>query len=53
MKTELKNLWRSSHTTALSKGTILAKKRWLFGKYADISKTKRALVLKGLFSEIK
>ena len=38
--------------TALSKGTILAKKHWFFAKKkADISKIKRALVLKGIFSE--
>ena len=26
MKTEVKNLWHSSHTIAMSKGTIFAKK---------------------------
>ena len=35
----------SSHTMTLSKGTIFAK------KYADISKMKSVVVLKGIFSE--
>ena len=52
MKTELKNLKRSSHTIALSKVTIFAKKTLVFcEKNADIIKIKRALVLKGMFSE--
>ena len=51
LKTEQRNLYPSSHTTALSKGTILAKKRWFFAKKADISKIKRALVLKDIISE--
>ena len=38
-------------TIALCKGTILAKKRWFFAKNADIIEFKRALVLKGIFSE--
>ena len=38
-------------TIALSKGTILAKKCYFFAKNADISKIKRALVLKRIFSE--
>ena len=40
---------------ALSKGTIFGKRCWLFfvvfAKKADISKTKRALILKGKFPE--
>ena len=36
---------------ALSKGIILGKKFWFFAKNADISKIKRAVVLKGIFSE--
>ena len=31
-KTELKNLHHSSHTIALSKGTIFAIKHWFFAK---------------------
>ena len=54
LKTELKKPWYSSHTIALSKGTILTKKNTDFlQKNADISKIKRALVLKGIFSETK
>ena len=52
-KTELKILKYSSHTIALSKGIIFAKKRWFFAKNADISKIKKALVLKRIFSETK
>ena len=51
LKTELKNLKHSSHTVALSKGTILVTKRWFFAKNADISKIKTALLLKVIFSE--
>ena len=29
---KIKNLWHSSHTITLSKGIILAQKRWLFAK---------------------
>ena len=36
-----------------SKSTILAKNPWLFAKNADISKIKRALVIKDIFSKIK
>ena len=51
MKTEVKNLWHSSHTIAMSKGTIFAKKMLIIcKKNADISKIKRTLVLKGMFS---
>ena len=32
LKTEVKNLWHSSHTIALSKGIILAKKRCFVAK---------------------
>ena len=35
----------------LSKGTIVAKKCWFFAKNVDMSKIKRLLVLKGIFSE--
>ena len=42
MKTELKNLKHSSHTAALSKGTI-------FAEIADIIKIKRFLVLTHIF----
>ena len=38
---------------ALSKGFISAKKADFLQKNADISKTKRVLVLKGKFSETK
>ena len=41
-KTELKNLWLSSNSIALSKGTFLDKKRYFFAKNADIRKIKRA-----------
>ena len=52
LKTEVKNLYHSSHTISLSKGLILTKK--LFGqKNAGISKIKRPLVLKSIFSETK
>ena len=52
LKTELKNLLSSPHTIALSKGTIFTKKCWYFAKNADISKIKRALVLKGIFLKL-
>ena len=52
LKTELKYLWHSAQTIGLSKGSILAKKRQLFAKKADISKSKKPLVLKGIFFEI-
>ena len=51
LETELKNLKHSSHTTALSKGNILSKSADFLQKNADISKIKRALILKGIFSE--
>ena len=44
----------SSHTIALSEGVIFQKKKKnadFFQKNADISKIKRALALKGIFSE--
>ena len=42
----------SSHTIALNKGTIFAKKMLIFCKQsADISKIKRALALKDTFFE--
>ena len=50
-KTELKNLWHSSHIIALSKCIILAKRRWFVKKNADIIKIKKSLVLKGIFSK--
>ena len=46
MKTELKNLYFCSQSIALNKGTILQKR-------GDISKFKRALVLKRTFPETK
>ena len=49
MKTELKNLSHNSHTIALSKGTIFAKKAHFFQKNADMRKIKKVLVLKGIF----
>ena len=49
---KLKNLYRNCDTIALSKGTIIAKKcRFFAKKNTDISKIKRALVLKVIFSE--
>ena len=55
LKTELRNLQinksGSSHTIALSKGTIFKGTTNFLQKYADISKIKRALVVKGIFSE--
>ena len=48
---ERKNLKHSSHIIALSKGTIFAKKEFLQKKNADVSNIKRALALKGVFSE--
>ena len=46
--TELKNLQHSSHNIALSKSTIIATK---LQKNVNISKIKKAFVLKGIFSE--
>ena len=47
-----KNLYHSPLTIVLGKGTISAKKCYFFAKGSvDISKTKRALILKGVFSE--
>ena len=46
MKAKLRNLLQSSHTIALSRGTIFDKKN---AKKADISKMKEFLVLKGIF----
>ena len=51
MKTELKNLLRSSHTNDLSKGTIFYKNAYFFVKNADISNIKEVLVLQGIFFE--
>ena len=52
MKTKITNLWRSSYTIDLAKGTIFPKKRCFFcKKNAGISKVNGALVLKGRFSE--
>ena len=53
MKSELGNLQHSSHTIPLSKGIIFAKKSRLFGKNADISKMKKDLLLKDIFSATK
>ena len=54
MKIEPKNLQHSSQNIALSKDTIIAKRMLIFfKKTADISKFKRALVLKDMFSETK
>ena len=54
LKKELKILLHSSHTIALSKGTIFAKNCWFFAKkYADISKINGFLVLKGKFCKTK
>ena len=50
-KTQNRTKSHNSRTIALSKGTIFAKKCWLFAKNVDISRIKRALVLKGIFSE--
>ena len=53
MKTEVKNLWHSFHTIAMRKGTIFIKKNADYlQKNADISKIKRTLVLKGMFSSV-
>ena len=46
MKTQVRNLLHSSHTIALSKGTISAKKCYFFAKNAEISKINKGLVLK-------
>ena len=51
LKTELKNLWQRSHTTALNTGTICDKNTIFYQKNADISKVKVVLVVKGIFSE--
>ena len=40
-----------SNTIAFVKGTIFAKKHLFFVKNTDVSKIKRILVLKGIFSE--
>ena len=50
---ELKNFQHSSHTIALSKGIIFAKKCLFLQKNADISKIKRIVVPKGIFAETK
>ena len=39
------------HTIALSKGSIFGKKAVFLQKHAGVSKIKRVLVLKGIFSE--
>ena len=41
-KTELKNLSYISHTIALSKGTILVKKHWLFKKMLTSAKLRES-----------
>ena len=46
-----KKSWHSFNTTALSKRTILVKKRKFLTENADICKIKKVLVLKGIFSE--
>ena len=51
MKIKLKNLQHRSHTTALNKGTIFAKKHLFLQKDADINKIKGLLVRKSIFSE--
>ena len=51
LQTELKYLQHSSHSIALSKGTIFNKKHCFLQRNADISKIRRPLVLKGIFSE--
>ena len=48
---QVKNLWQNFHTIALSKGTICQKMLIFSQKNADISKIKKALVLKSMFSE--
>ena len=50
-KTENRAKKHSSHTIALSKGPIFAKNGDFLQKNTDISKIKRALLLKGIFSE--
>ena len=47
-KKSLTQLWH--YCSALSKGPVFAKKRWFFTKNGDISKIKKVLVLKGIFS---
>ena len=52
LKTEVKNLYHSSHTITLSKGNIFDKKYGFFTiKNANISNIKGVLVLKIIFSE--
>ena len=51
-KTKNRNKKLSSHTIALSEGYIFAQKPSFFSKKADISKTKRALVLKVCFLKL-
>ena len=46
-----KKNWHSFHTIALSKRTILVKKRQFLAKDADICKIKKVLVLKGVLYE--
>ena len=53
MKTELINLQHSSHTMALSKGTIFAKKTMILQKNADNNKINRVLILRGIFFKTK
>ena len=48
-KKSLTQLWH--YCSALSKGSVFTKKRWFFTKNGDISKIKKVLVLKGIFSE--
>ena len=45
-----KHFWHTSHTTALSKGTVFAKKCWLFAKEMRTSaKLMGVLVLRSIF----
>ena len=48
-----KNFLHSSHTIILSNGNVFAKNCYFLQINADISKIKRALVLKGILSETK
>ena len=52
LENRTKNLYHSSYTTALSKGTTFAEKNAEFlQKNVDISKIKQALELKSIFPE--
>ena len=52
MKTELKSLYRALTILLLVKVLLLPNNADFLKKNADISEVKRALVLKGIFSEI-